>query len=514
MDRTLRNFGAGLALAAATAVGAGTVLGAGPAGDVREVSAAPAAMPTPAAMVATEDTAAAGLSRAFRSAAREALPAVVHIRVESRRPAGGRVGASPFGGTPFEEFFRGQPQPQPEQRAPRLGSGSGFIFHEDGYVLTNNHVVEGATRVTVILQDKRELEATVVGRDPNTDVAVVKVDADDLPVLPLGNSDLLEVGDWVVALGYPLQLGATVTAGIVSAKGKSIGIIGRDGEASAPLEHFIQTDAAINPGNSGGPLVDLRGRVVGINSAIASPTGYYSGYGFAVPITLAHRVASDLIEYGEVRRPKLGIGIRDPSLADAEAAGLPRPLGALVASVEAGSPADQGGLRMNDAIVAVEGQAVESAGDLMELVARQEPGESVTLDVIRRGARLSLEVELDESFSPMVAAREPAPEADPSGVSRLGFAATRLTPSLAQRMGIRTTEGVVIMEVDPRSAAARAGVRAGMLIESVNGDEVQSVEDLGELAERLEAGKVISLVVGLPSEDGVSRTVLNFRVTG
>ena len=511
MNRVIRNWGAGLALAGGTVLGAGTLLGAGPS------PAAVGSMETAAAqaaLAADHDTLGTALSRAFRTAAGGALPGVVHIRVESTAPVAAATGGNPFEGTPFEDFFRGMPQRQqhPQQRGPRMGSGSGFIFSDDGYILTNNHVVDGATRVTVILRDKRELEAEVVGRDPNTDLAVVKVDAENLPVLPLGNSDVLEVGDWVVALGFPLELGSTVTAGIVSAKGKSLGIIGRDGEASAPLEHFIQTDAAINPGNSGGPLVDLRGRVVGINSAIASPTGYYSGYGFAVPITLAKRVASDLIRYGEVRRPKLGIGIRDPSLADARAAGLDRPLGALVASVESGSPADEAGLRLNDAIVAVNGRAVESAGDLMELVARQEPGEAVTLGVVRRGDRLRMEVDLDESFAPSVPAVEETPDAERPGISRLGFAATELNPRIAQRLRVPVTDGVMVTELDPRSAAARAGVRRGMLVESLNGRTIDSREALERAADELEEGDVASLVVGLPTESGIDRTVVNFIV--
>src|SRR5690606_14965002 len=212
------------------------------------------------------------------------------------------------------------------------GSGSGFIISRDGYVLTNNHVVESANRVTVTLTDNREFEAEVVGRDPNTDVAVLKIDAQDLPAVRLGDSDGLEVGDWVLALGYPMSLGETVTAGIVSAKGRSIGIMQKNDGASAPLEHFIQTDAAINPGNSGGPLINLSGEVVGINSAIAAATGSYSGYGFAVPIQLAKRVADDLIRYGAVHRPRLGVMIGDVTPADVEVFRLPGSSGAVVKS--------------------------------------------------------------------------------------------------------------------------------------------------------------------------------------
>ena len=327
------------------------------------------------------------LSAAFRAATQRVAPAVVYLRVEGQGRARVEV-PEPFRGTPWEELFRrGEPQ-----AAPRVASGSGVIIREDGYILTNNHVVEGAERVTVVLQDRREFEAAVVGRDPNTDIAVVKVEAKGLPVAPLGDSDRVEVGDWVLALGYPLHLGSTATAGIVSAKGRSPGVIRRNDEAVAPLEDFIQTDAAINPGNSGGPLVNLRGEVVGINTAIASPTGYFSGYGFAVPVALAERVAGDLIAHGVVRRPKLGVQIADVDPADAEVYGLDRPVGVEVVRVEADGPGARGGLRLGDVIVAVEGEPVETTARLMELLARRQPGEEVALDVVRYGERVRVEV--------------------------------------------------------------------------------------------------------------------------
>ncbi|MBW3573110.1 MAG: trypsin-like peptidase domain-containing protein, partial [Gemmatimonadetes bacterium] len=285
MNGTLRKLALPGVLVAGTAAGMTLAdVARDPLPDLRAQSAAPAAA------VASANN----LSGAFRAASSAAMPGVVHVRVtQAARSVSAQVPPH-LRGTPWEDMFRGQ-----GGGAPRAGSGSGFIMTPDGYILTNNHVVEGADRVNVILADKREFEARVVGRDPNTDIAVVKVDARNLPTVRLGDADALEVGDWVLALGYPLDLGQTTTAGIVSAKGRSIGIMGRSG-AEAPLEHFIQTDAAINPGNSGGPLVDLQGRVIGINSAIASPTGFYSGYGFAVPINLARRVAEDLMRDGRV----------------------------------------------------------------------------------------------------------------------------------------------------------------------------------------------------------------------
>jgi serine protease Do len=438
---------------------------------------------------------AAALSRAFRQAAQEALSGVVHVQVRVYRtqPTRGSRGAPSDGG-------RGQPVD---------GSGSGFFFRADGYILTNNHVVDGARRVTVVLQDRREFDAVVLGRDPNTDIAVLKIEGDDLPVAAVGDSDVLEVGDWVVALGYPLQLGSTATAGIVSAKGRSIGILQQSDEASAPLEYFIQTDAAINPGNSGGPLVDLHGRVIGVSSAIASPTGFYSGYGFAIPINLAMRIAADLIRYGEVHRPQLGVAIDDVDPADAEIYGLPAPEGVEVIQVTAGSPAEAAGLELGDVITGVDGTAVTASGALMELLARNEPGRVVKLAVMRYGAPLEVDVELGE-FEPAVRVTDlDAPVREP-GLGRLGFAAADLTPGLAARFDIDTARGVVISQIDPTGAAARAQLRPGVVLERFNGERIETVDDLRRATQTLRPGQAVSLVV---HRDGV-RTIINYRVRG
>jgi len=444
------------------------------------------------------------LSYAFRAATQRVAPAVVYLRVEGQGRARVEV-PEPFRGTPWEDLFRrdeGRP-------APRVSSGSGVIIREDGYILTNNHVVEGAERVTVVLQDRREFEAAVVGRDPNTDIAVVKVNARGLPVAPLGDSDRVEVGDWVVALGYPLHLGSTATAGIVSAKGRSPGVIRRNSEASAPLEDFIQTDAAINPGNSGGPLVNLRGEVVGINTAIASPTGYYSGYGFAVPATLAKRVAEDLIAYGVVRRPRLGVQIADVDPADAEVYGLDRPLGVEVVRVEPDGPGARGGLRLGDVIVGVEGEPVETTSRLMELLARRQPGDAVTLEVVRYGRRLRMTVELGAFDAPARTAAKARPTSS-GDATRLGFTAVELTAAQARRMGF-DGPGVVVQSVDETGAAARAGLAPGMRIESLNGRRVRNMEDLREAVGSLRPGQAASLIVR--ASDGVQQ-IVNFRVRG
>jgi serine protease Do len=449
------------------------------------------------------------LSGAFRAASSAAMPGVVHVQVtQSTRNVSAQVPPE-LRGTPWEDMFRGQ-----GGGAPRAGSGSGFIMSPDGYILTNNHVVEGADRVNVILADKREFEARVVGRDPNTDIAVVKVDARNLPTVRLGDADALEVGDWVLALGYPLDLGQTTTAGIVSAKGRSIGIMGRSG-AEAPLEHFIQTDAAINPGNSGGPLVDLQGRVIGINSAIASPTGFYSGYGFAVPINLARRVAEDLMRDGRVHRPMIGVEIRDATSADAEVFRLPSPNGAVVAAEPRG-PAAGAGLRLGDVIVAVDGQAVGGSGDLMEMVMRKRPGDRVALDIIRYGARSRVELRLEEYQAEARrganvrrgAVEAPRVEEEAAAEpGKLGFRAETVTPEIAQELGMERAEGVVVSAVDAGGPAAGALGR-GMVVRRVNGRPVRTLDELREAADAVRPGQAVSVQVRLP--DG-RETILNYR---
>jgi serine protease Do len=442
----------------------------------------------------TDTTSAARLSEAFRQAAREAMQSVVHVQVRGVRAASNRGG-----------------NPGPDGGGQGLsGSGSGFFFRSDGYILTNNHVVDGAVQVTVVLQDRREYEAQVIGRDPNTDIAVLRIDATDLPAVVIGDSDGLQVGDWVVALGYPLQLGATATAGIVSALGRSIGILAQSREASAPLESFIQTDAAINPGNSGGPLVDLHGRVIGVSSAIASPTGFYSGYGFAIPIQLAERVANDLIAYGEVHRPQLGVTIDDVDPADAEIYGLDAPSGVEVIQLIAASPAERAGVELGDVITHVDGLAVTGGGHLMELLARNEPGQVVKLALVRYGKELQVDVELGE-FEPAVRVADLATATRLPSLGRLGFAAADLTAALASSLGIDSTRGVVISQIDPAGAAYRARLRAGYVLERFNGEHVASIAELRDATADLRAGQAVSLIVRQP--DG-QRLIINYRVRG
>jgi serine protease Do len=488
-----------LALPGALVVGLGATLTLAdaahdPLPSLQAQDAAPSA-PAPAGSPAS-------LSAAFRSASRVALPAVVHIQVEGgARPVSDDVPPEARG-TPWEEMFRNRGRSAPSQ-----ASGSGFIMSPDGYVVTNNHVVEGASAVKVVLNDGREFTGRVVGRDPNTDIAVLKVDARNLPTVKLGGSDALETGDWVLALGYPLSLGQSTTAGIVSAKGRSLGIM-RNTSATAPLEHFIQTDAAINPGNSGGPLVDLQGRVVGVNSAIASPTGYYSGYGFAVPIDLAKRVVDDLIRFGEVHRPMLGVEIRDAAAADAEVFGLASPAGAVISS-EPRAGAREAGLRLGDVIVAVDGNAVRNTGDLMERVMRKQPGERVALDVVRYGQPRRVAVKLASFDNARAAAQAPAAPRDGDGsvVDRLGFQAMPVTPQIAQQLRLSSAAGMVVTGVDPSGPAARQ-LAPGLLIERFNGREIRDAADLSAAMSAVRPGAVVSIVGRRP--DG-SATIINYR---
>lgn len=364
---------------------------------------------------------ASGLSEAFIAIAESVTPAVVRIQAE--RPGGGNA-AVPH---EFREFF-GLP-PDGRRETPQLAGGTGFIISPDGHILTNNHVIDGAVRISVTLQDRRTFEATVVGRDRTTDVAVVKINANSLPVARLGDSDRARVGEWVVAIGNPgfndaSTLDFTVTGGIISAKNRPLQIIPQElqahGDAATAvyaIEDFIQTDAVINPGNSGGPLVNLQGEVIGVNTAIASGNGFYQGYGFAIPINLARRVVNDLLQYGQVRRALLGISITDVTPEDAEVYRLPVIAGVLVEDFAGDSPARKAGLERGDVIVEVEGMRVERVGQLQRLIAQHRPGDTVELEVIRYGERQRYRIELTQAPLPRERPRATAPAPPPPPIS-------------------------------------------------------------------------------------------------
>jgi serine protease Do len=443
----------------------------------------------------------------FREVAALATAAVVRIESESSAP---EAGAGP---RDIPEQL--EPFLEPGEPLPRIAGGSGFIVSADGRILTNAHVVLGGD-LTVWLDDRRSFDAEVVGLDPTTDVAVLDIDADDLPVLPLGDSEALQVGDWVMAIGSPGvgggQLEQTVTAGIVSALGRPLQLLSQDlfadpqtrDVAGYAIENFIQTDAVINPGNSGGPLLDLNGRVIGITTAIASTTGFYSGYGFAVPSNLVQGVVEDLVQYGEVRRGRLGVNVSTVSPEDAEYFDLEEVRGVLVQNAQEGGPAAEAGIRQGDVLLSIDGDPLESAGDLQQEVAERSPGDEVTLEVRREGETRELQVELEEmDLDVPTAALEP-PEAD--AVQRLGMTIGPLTPQIRGQLELESDmDGVVVLEVAPFGAGYRRGIAPGSVIVEVGGEPVDSPEEAVDRLDHVESGEVTSLL--LRGRDGNERLV-------
>ena len=451
------------------------------------------------------DTAqAAELSNAFRGAAQQALPAVVYVGVERQARLSQQSGQMQIP-EQFRRFFGDvDPEMMPQ---PQEGNGSGFIIDERGHIMTNAHVVADASNVMVRLVDGREYDAEVVGADRNSDVAVLRItpgEGEELPVVTFGDSDGLRVGDWVLALGNPLGLDFSVTAGIVSAKGR-----GLPGGRLNPmqLESYIQTDAAINPGNSGGPLVDLLGRVVGVNTAIYGGGSRFVGYGFAVPVGIARKAAQDLLEYGYVRRPRIGVSVQTVNAVDAEVYRLPEVRGAEVSTVEEGAPASRAGIRVGDVIVAVDGEPIQDSPDLTANLARRQPGEEVALTLYRDGRRQDIEVTLGEFEQ----AETPEPRRAESDrpEETLGFSVAPLTPQLASQLGHgRNVDGPVVEAVMPGSPAAQSGVGPGLVILQINGESVSSVEDVQRIGRTIQPGDIISLRV-LTRDLG--ETIINYR---
>jgi len=366
---------------------------------------------------------------------------------------------------PFFEFFKRFQGPgqggAPE--APSRGQGSGFIISADGLVLTNAHVVRNAQRVTVKLTDRREFVAKVLGSDPKTDVAVLRIDAKDLPVVPLGSTKDLKVGEWVLAIGAPFGFENSVTAGVVSAKGRSL-----PDDSFVP---FIQTDVAVNPGNSGGPLFNARGEVVGINSQIYSHTGGYQGLSFAIPMETALKVKDQIVAHGKASHARLGVSVQEVNQTLAESFQLDKPEGALVSSVEPGSPAAKAGLQVGDVIRQMEGQPIVSSGDLPALIGQALPGEKVKLDVWRQGKPVSLTAQLGDAAAKAVKTAGDEKAADQG---RLGLALRPLAPQEKREVGV---DGGLVVE-DAQGPAALAGVQPGDVLLAVNGAKVQSVEQV------------------------------------
>ena len=421
-------------------------------------------------------------------------PAVVTVRSERRVKVSSQQ--LPFMDDPaLRQLFgdrvpRGGQGQQPRTERER-GLGSGVIVSPDGYILTNHHVVEGAQQITVELTDRRVFNARLVGTDQPSDLAVLKIDASNLPVLSLGDSDRAQVGDVVLAVGNPLGIGQTVTSGIISAKGRTTGL----GDGS--FEDFIQTDAAINRGNSGGALVNTQGELVGINSQILSPSGGSIGIGFAIPANMARDVMTQLVKQGRVHRGMIGVGIQPVTADIAQSLGLRDVRGALVNDVRPGSPAADAGVRRGDVIVAFNGAAVGDSNSLRNMVARTQPGTPVTFTVVRDGRELQLRATLAEL--PLEKAKGEDTEAG-AGAStneggKLGVAVEPLTPELAARMELpRDARGLVVTSVDPEGPAADAGLRRGDLIQEVNRQPVNTREELRAALARSGARPVLLLL--------------------
>ncbi|HEY4306961.1 MAG TPA: trypsin-like peptidase domain-containing protein [Gemmatimonadaceae bacterium] len=483
---------------------------------------------------AAEVAPAADLESAFEAVADHARPAVVSIateRFQRERPAArGRRGGGGGNGQQLppgiEDWLKGFDDPRAQQQSdqPEEASGSGFIVSPEGYILTNNHVVADADKVTVTLFDKSSYTAKVVGRDPSTDVAVIKIDGKNFPTVGLGDDAKMRVGQWVLAIGNPLDLDFTVTAGIVSAKGRNQSGLLRDRYA---ITDYIQTDAAINPGNSGGPLLNIRGDVIGINSAIASGTGFYNGYGFAIPITLAKQVMDDLIKYGSVKRAILGINLNEVDPAAAKAVGLTRAVGAKVVGFgddSITSPAHKVGIELSDVVTRADGKDVDQVNTLQRIIRAHKPGDVVDIDVMRLGGdKKSFKIKLTE-----------APAAPVVATNDVGDTGARTRPTTNAPSAVRSMDKLGI-SVEPissdfaREAKLNAAFRSGLRVAGVTGRgpayhtlqenelilsvlspvrrDIKSVDDLQSVVNDLKSGDVITLKVCFPNpNDGSCQT--------
>jgi serine protease Do len=451
---------------------------------------------------------AADLGDAFAAVAEQVRPSVVFVQSDQRTSERSQLRRRLP--PPFDEFFQ-----QPDVPERRRGQGTGFIIRSDGYIMTNNHVVQDASRLRVKLLDHRTFDARVVGADPETDVAVIKIDAPDLQAIKLGNSDSVRIGEWALAVGNPLgeSFSFTVTAGIVSATGRVLAGLNQQRYA---IQDFIQTDAAINPGNSGGPLVNIYGQVIGMNTAIASPTGFYQGYGFAIPINLARTVAEQLIASGKVTRAILGVSIRDADADDAAYVGLASIRGVVVQdfSVE-DSPAKQAGLLPGDVIVEVDGKSVEYVAQLQQIVNFKRPGERVRLTVVRKGGeRQPITVTLgakDDAEREIARADTSRDETKPYE-SKLGLAVEPVSRDLATRAQLTEDQrGLLITDVDPDGPAADKGLGPRQIITHVNNERMRTLADLREALSGVQEGDIVSLRVyllpGDPSQPGQSVVV-------
>jgi serine protease Do len=433
------------------------------------------------------------ISKAFEDAASKVSSSVVSIFAEQTVQV-----QSPFGfpddafkdffGEDFFKHFFGTPPSKEEKRTVR-SLGSGVIVTGDGYILTNNHVVANAEKLSVVIGDNKTYDAKVVGTDPPTDVAVIKIDADNLPAATLGNSDDVKVGQWVIAVGNPFQLFHTVTHGIISAEGRSsVGL--------ADYEDFFQTDASINPGNSGGALADMEGNVIGINTAIASPSGGNVGIGFAIPVNMAKQVMEDLLKKGKVTRGYIGLVPQDIDESLAKALKLSGTEGVIVGDVDKAGPADRAGIKRGDVIVEFDGKKVENSTQLRNMAAQAKPGSEVKIGLLRDGKKMEVSVNLAERPEGREERQEPERQ-QPEGQTseKLGLSIQTLTPDIAEQLGYQNDHGVIVADVMAGSPGEEAGLQRGDLIKEVNRREIKNVRDFENEVKGLKSGDVAALLV-------------------
>lgn len=418
---------------------------------------------------------------AFVEAAKVSTPAVVHINTVIKAKKADRRQLQQM--NPFFQFFGdpfgngGSPFEMPQQQD-QEASGSGVIISNDGYIVTNNHVVEGADEIKVNLYDNREFKAKVIGTDPSTDLAVVKIDAKDLQFLTFANSDNVQVGQWVLAVGNPFNLASTVTAGIVSAKTRNINIL-REKAGNLAIESFIQTDAAVNPGNSGGALVDLGGNLIGINSAIATPTGSYAGYSFAIPSNLVNKVVRDMIDFGVVQRGFLGVNIREIDDELAKDLKLNKIQGAYIAEVNKESAAEAGGIKRGDVIMKVGDSEIKNSADLQEHVARYRPGDKVKLEIYRDGNTITKEVTLkSKDNKTALLTKEDTPKTG-SVLDNLGISVDELSSLEAKKLGV--SGGLKVTKIKDGIIKQNTNMQEGFVIVGINNRAVTKKEDLEDL---------------------------------
>ncbi len=440
-------------------------------------------------------SAAPALDTDFTVAAELSVHAVVHVKTKTKVE-------QVYSMDPFLEFFFGNPYGRGQQReAPvQEGAGSGVIISPDGFIVTNNHVVGDADEIEVTLNDNRTFTATVVGKDPNTDIALIKIKAEGLPTIPFGNSDELKVGEWVLAVGNPFNLTSTVTAGIVSAKARNINILNTE----MKIESFIQTDAAVNPGNSGGALVNTRGELVGINTAIASRTGSFTGYSFAVPSSIVSKVVSDIREYGTVQRAVLGVAIQDITNELAKAEGLKTMQGAYVGNVMEGSSAEKAGVKRGDVIVNVNGIKVNTASELQEQIGRYRPGDTIFIEVLRDNTTKRLQVALqNRQGNTEIISTEAVADI-------LGAKFKEIDQKTASKLGL--SYGVQVESVG-KGKFQQQGIRENYIILKINGAQIRKAEDIQKaldaaMNEEEEEGRVL-FIAGVYPNGSVAHYAIN-----